>query len=380
MQFSRIKLENWRNFGEVDVPVATRVFLVGANASGKSNFLDALRFLRDLVGTGGGLQEAVRDRGGVSTIRNLAARRVTRVTLDVDLSEGEQRQWRYRLVFNQDNIRRPVLIEEKVWNSCDRLVLDRPDDEDRKDGARLRRTQLEHEFTNKEFREIAVFFGSIQYSHIVPQLVRDFDSTTVFESDPFGSDFLERIATTNKRTREARLRRIQKALKAIAPKFSEIELTRDERGVPHLRGKYEHWRKRGAWQKESEFSDGTLRLIGMLWALQDGEGPLLLEEPELSLHSEVVGILPQTMFRLQRTRRKALRQVFISTHSPEFLQDEGIGAHEVLFLDPSNEGATIQAGFQDEGIREMLRAGISMSEIAISRTRPEELQHLLWDV
>ena len=39
MQFSRIKLENWRNFGKVDVPVATRVFLVGANASGKSNFL-----------------------------------------------------------------------------------------------------------------------------------------------------------------------------------------------------------------------------------------------------------------------------------------------------------------------------------------------------
>ena len=49
MQFSRIKLENWRNFGDVDVKVATRVFLVGANASGKSNFLDALRFLHDLV-------------------------------------------------------------------------------------------------------------------------------------------------------------------------------------------------------------------------------------------------------------------------------------------------------------------------------------------
>ncbi|TEU15991.1 MAG: chromosome segregation protein SMC, partial [Anaerolineales bacterium] len=55
MRFSRIKLENWRNFQEADVPLQNRVFLVGANASGKSNFLDAFRFLRDIVMPGGGL-------------------------------------------------------------------------------------------------------------------------------------------------------------------------------------------------------------------------------------------------------------------------------------------------------------------------------------
>ena len=380
MRFSRIRLENWRNFGEVDVPVATRVFLVGANASGKSNFLDALRFLRELVIPGGGFQKAVLDRGGVTTIRNLAARRETSVAIEVEINENECQCWRYRIVFSQKNLRCPPLLQqEQVWDSHNNLVLDRPDDADREDEARLEQTQLEQVFGNRDFREIADFFRSIRYSHLVPQIVRDQEFTAVVNDDPFGSDFLDRVATTHVQTRNARLRRIQKTLKAVAPGYSQIEFFRDELGNPHLRGKYEHWRKRGAWQKETEFSDGTLRLIGMLWALQDGEGPLLLEEPELSLHSEVVRILPQMMFMLQRTFRKPLRQVIVSTHSPGLLEDEGIGAHEVLFLEPSSEGATVQVGFEFQEILHMLDAGISMSEIAMSRTRPRELHGLYLD-
>ncbi|KAB2958022.1 MAG: AAA family ATPase, partial [Thermoanaerobaculia bacterium] len=75
LRFSRLKLENWRNFGSADVALASRVFIVGPNASGKSNFLDAFRFLHDIVSVGGGLEEAVRRRQGISKIRALSARR-----------------------------------------------------------------------------------------------------------------------------------------------------------------------------------------------------------------------------------------------------------------------------------------------------------------
>jgi len=49
MIVSRIVLKNWKNFPEVDQKLGDRVFLVGPNASGKSNFLDALRFLHDIA-------------------------------------------------------------------------------------------------------------------------------------------------------------------------------------------------------------------------------------------------------------------------------------------------------------------------------------------
>jgi predicted ATPase len=52
MIITHITLKNWRNFQSVDIDLRDRLFLVGPNASGKSNFLDALRFLRDLAKDG----------------------------------------------------------------------------------------------------------------------------------------------------------------------------------------------------------------------------------------------------------------------------------------------------------------------------------------
>ena len=378
MRFSRIRLENWRNFGEVDVPVATRVFLVGANASGKSNFLDALRFLRDLVKTGGGFQKAIQDRGGVSTIRNLAARRESDIAIDVEIGEDNCCLWRYRIVFNQDGKHPPVVKEEKVWDADNRLMLHRPDEADRKDKELLGQTHLEQNIANQKFRHVKEFFETILYFHIVPQLVREPERMAMaVRKDPFGSDFLDRVSDTHASTRKARLGRIQKVMQTVVPQLSGIEPWKDRRGVPHLRGKYEHWRKQGAWQTERDFSDGTLRLIGLLWALQDGEGPLLLEEPEISLHYGVVQLLPQLMYAIQRSHQsKPFRQTFISTHSPELLEDEGIGAHETLLLHQSEKGTEVHLCAESKTIIQELKAGLSIADVALARTRPADLVHV----
>ena len=67
MRFSKLHLENWRNFTRVDVSLQQRMFLIGPNASGKSNLLDVFRFLRDLVRVGGGLEKAVQTVGEYHT-------------------------------------------------------------------------------------------------------------------------------------------------------------------------------------------------------------------------------------------------------------------------------------------------------------------------
>ncbi len=366
MRFSRIELENWRNFGHVSVALQNRAFLVGPNASGKSNFLDVFRFLRDLVIPGGGLQKAVSDRGGVSRLRNLAARAQPDVVVQVDLKDNA---WRYRLAFNQDNRKRTTIREEKVWRG-DELILDRPDDDDQDDPARLRQTNLEQTIANREFRDIAEFFASTRYYHIVPQLVRDPERSIGRKHDPFGGDLIEQIARTHKRTRQARLKLIQSALQVAVPQLGELELEQDKRGVPHLRGKYKHWRPQGAWQTEVDFSDGTLRLLGLLWAVLDGSGCLLLEEPELSLHPEIVRHIPQMMLRAQRKRKRAIRQVFFSTHSSDLLSDEGIAADELLLVIPSHEGSIVQIGADTVEVKQLLDAGLTAAEAVIPYTRP----------
>jgi predicted ATPase len=371
MRFTRIRLENWRNFLSVDVPLQRRMFLVGPNASGKSNFLDAFRFLRDIADPQGGFQRAVsQTRRGVSQIRSLHARRgnvVIEVEADLD---GEA--WTYRIEFSQDNQRRPLVQKEIVLHQ-EQMVLSRPDSDDELDSSRLTQTHLEQVSANKEFRDLQEFFAKVRYLHIVPQLVREPERSVGRSKDPFGGDFLEQLARTPRKTLESRLRRISEALRVAVPQLARLELERDERGVPHLKGLYEHWRPKAGWQTEDQFSDGTLRLLGLLWVLLDGNAPLLLEEPELSLHPDVVRYIPPMMARLGR---KVGRQILVSTHSEVLLSDLGIALDEILMLEPTREDTKVRLASRDEAIRALWEGGVPVSEAVIPRTAPRHVEQL----
>lgn len=335
--------------------------------------MDAFRFLHDVVTVGGGFQAAVQKRHGVSRIRSLSARKVPTVSLDVTIgSDDEPRQWRYVLQFAQDNQRRPYVATERVWFEDD-LILSRPEPEDELDRARLGQTHLEQVNVNKGFRDVADFFDSVRYLHLVPQLVREPDRSVGKRDDPYGGDFLEAVASTNTRTRDARLRRIRESLRVAVPQLQELDLTRDQKGTPHLRGKYEHWRARGAWQTEEDFSDGTLRLVGLLWVLQQGDGPLLLEEPELSLHPDVIAYVPQMVAKIQA---RSGRQVLLSTHSPDLLSDDNIDANEVLLLRPGPEGTEVRAAGSYEQVVDLLAGGLTLGQAVLPLTRPTDVEQL----
>lgn len=374
MRFTRLHLENWRNFRELDVPLGERVFLVGPNAAGKSNLLDALRFLRAVAEPGGGLARAIEhpSRRGVSQIRSLHARKNSTVVIRVSVRLGEI-DWDYELAFNRDK-KRPFFVERESVRRGGETVLFRPDDEDRSDAALLTQTHLEQVSRNQKFRALAEFLAEIRYLHVIPQLIREPERSVGRDRDPFGGDFLEQLARTKKRTLGSRLTKIRRALAVAVPQLVELKLERDPAtGTSHLLGLYRHWRPDAGWQSEEQFSDGTLRLLGLLWSFLDGTSPLLLEEPELSLHTAVVRHIPQMLHRLNR---KHGRQVILSTHSPELLRDEGIGAEEVLLLEPTDDGTVVHMAADDRQIRELLEAGIPLAEAVIPRSLPRDAHQL----
>lgn len=371
-----LRLRNWKSFRDASAQLSKRTFLIGPNAAGKSNLLDALRFLRDVATAG--LSAAVDGRDGVSRLRCLAARQSPGISLEVTLAdEREEPRWRYALEFNQDATRCAVVKREHVEDLAGgRVLVDRPSPDDEADPLRLTQTMLEQIVANRDFREIAEFFASVSYQHLVPQVVRDpkgFSSSPA-KNDPYGRDLLMRIWSTNARKRTAWLKRICGALQQAVPQLQSLEVELDAQGAPHLVGRYEHWRAHAARQSEAQFSDGTLRLFGLMWSMFEGAGPVLLEEPELSLHPEVVRAIPQMLVHLRdaihrmRKAGQARRQVVVSTHSAELLQDRGIGAHEVLTVRPSAEGSTIErADAQDEAL---LREGLSVAEVLLPKSAP----------
>ena len=377
MHIYHLALKNWRNFKSVEISVPRRLFVVGPNASGKSNLLDALRFLRDLASIGGGLQQAVHQRGGIGHVRCLAARNYNkgRVGLEIGLEDKKGVKWSYELHFTGERRgrHRPVVVTEIVTREGE-VIVERPNDADRDDHELLTQTALEQVQSNRDFRNIVDFLTGIRYRHLVPQLIRDPDLGRDEPGDPYGCDFLAQIARTSETTRTRRLSAVNNALRAALPQLYGLELTRDEAGRPHLEARYEHWRIKGAIQSEREFSDGTLRLIALLWLLAENASKtnrvLLLEEPELTLHPAILRELPTI---LSRVTRRSGPQIILTTHSNDLIADEGLGLDEVVLLQPGDEGTTAISAHDIPDVAELLAAGVNLSEIVEPITRPGEV-------
>ncbi len=384
MQVTRVRLKNWRNFRTFDAPMRDVTYILGPNASGKSNFLDVFRFLRDVSKpAGGGLQAAVIARGGISKLRCLHARRDPEVCIDVELSDSpddENPKWRYVLGFKPEGkgAQRILVSKEEVWHE-NKSLFSRPDRKDNNDSVLLTQTRLEQIAANAEFRDLADFFGSITYLHLVPQLLKFADQLggRPLENDPFGQGFLERIAKTTERVRNTRLKKIGEALTLAVPQFRELRFVKDDSGHPHLEALYAHHRPNAGWQSEEHFSDGTLRLLGLLWAFLDGSSMLLLEEPEISLNDAVVKEIPLIIQRMQKNR-KTKRQVVVSTHSEALLSNPGIDGRGVILLEATADGSTGRILKTEE--TSALEAGLSVAEVVLPKTRPSSVNQLgLWE-
>ena len=379
MHISRLKLKNWRNFKSGEIQnLPESVYVLGPNASGKSNFLDAIRFLRDVSKhRGGGLQDAIERRGGVGKIRCLHARNDTEILIEAEIvDENDLLVWKYELGFNipAKGNRDPRVTKEKVTSfgpdGKPNVLIDRPGKSELTDELLLRETHIEQISTNVKFRALADFFSGATYVHLVPQLLKFGDQIggRVMDDDPFGQEFMLRIARTTQRTRDARLKRIETALRTIVPQLEDLKFLKDEiTGHPHLEIKFKHHRPRGAKQREDQFSDGTLRLMSILWLLQErGNAPLLLEEPELSLNEEIVAQLPRIMSSVKSKSRSG-RQFIITTHSQALLSNSGIDPRGIVILTPSDDGSSMRSVSQDE--KAALSAGLSAAEAVLPNAR-----------
>ena len=384
MIVKRIKLHNWKNFQNCDISLTERSFVIGANASGKSNFIDALRFLRDVSKQAGGLQYAVEERGGITKIRCLAARTSTDVHIAVELGEmnSQEPTWIYELGFSHTGggIRKSQvrINEEKVYSGEQgKYIIERTEKTVGEDDETLKYTFLEQVSQNREFRAIQVFFQNIEYLNIVPQLVRESSTfiQTKSREDYYGRNFLERLANKPEKVRNSYFKKINQFLKIAVPQLNELSFKKDAMGVPHLEARYEHWRAKGSKQQEEQFSDGTIRLIGFLFCLIDCNGLVLLEEPEINLNSGIIANLPEFIAGIQRTKKQT-QQVIITTHSYEMLDNPGIGTDEVLILQGSKEGTTIKKVSDIEEIKAIVDAGLSMADAVIPHTKPNNINNI----
>jgi hypothetical protein len=309
-------------------------------------------------------------------VRSLAARKQPQVELEFELRESLEDNeippdWKYCLAINSEGKgkQRPIVVKEEVYKAGQSIVA-RPGRDDTSDPERLTQTYLEQTNMNKEFREIVAFFERVLYLHLVPQLLKYSDQLSFrhMESDPFGQGFLEVIAGTPQKTRQSRLKTIEGVLRRVIPNLEQLKFVKDDvTGRPHLEMLYNHWRPNAGWQREDQFSDGTLRMIAMLWTLLASNSMILLEEPELSLHKRVVEQIPELIYRTRQSRKRSGGQIVISTHSEAMLSSMSIEGN-FLILKPGTggEATSIVGPTQDDEIA--MRSGLSPADVLLPQT------------
>ena len=269
------------------------------------------------------------------------------------------------------------IIKEEVWHN-NKCLLKRDEQSPNEDTITLKYTHLEQPTTNAKFRELKDYFDSIQYLNVVPQMVRESSSLSLSydKEDYYGRNFIMRLSKLNDRTRNSYFKKINEVLKLAVPQLEDLSLTRDNMGIPHLEARYLHWRKSGSKQQEEQFSDGTLRLIGFLFALIDSPGMTLLEEPETNLHSSIVAEFPEYIAKMQRSRKET-RQVILTTHSFDILSNPGIQSNEVLILENTSEGTTVTNLNDIKQLHSMLDAGFSVADAVIPYSKPQNVNQIV---
>jgi predicted ATPase len=99
MIINKIKLVNFKNFDTVEVSLNQMNVIVGANASGKSNFIQALKFLRDIKDFG--IENAISLQGGIEYFKNIQIGNNKPTTISIEFLYPQGYDYQHFTDYNQ---------------------------------------------------------------------------------------------------------------------------------------------------------------------------------------------------------------------------------------------------------------------------------------
>ena len=336
---SRVVINNYKSIAHCDVQLGALQFLVGRNGAGKSNFLDALAFVRDVLEFNN-LEKAVSDRvGGIFHSRKEEMNEkmkliVMQLNLDMkikfNLSNGANGVFAFHIrkeesghIVTEESCR----IEQKdgqieEYKTQNGKLLN--DDPQRFPPVASDRFYLQNMSAYNAFRPLYDALRTMRIYNFVPQHIVFPDRTSsnsLLMSD--GNNVAQVVSELTDGTKN----RIQEYLQLVVPDIYDF-CSRKGREGKYL--EFQH--KAGDFLHES-MSDGTLRALCILTALlherKDGENnhPVLIgiEEPETGLHASAAGVFLGAMMEAAD-----MRQVIVATHSAEMLDDKEIEIEQIL--------------------------------------------------
>lgn len=334
---TKVMLRNYKSIGYCDVSLGKLTYLVGANGSGKSNFLDALHLVRDALS--GSLDNALNERGGLSEVRRRSSGHPTHfgIRLEFSLATTGQPGYYAFTIAALAGGGYEVLTEKCVIQGAGKgtfFQIDRGrlqgSSETVFPAVTADRLALVAASGLTAFRPVFDAFTHMGFYNLNPKLMRELQKPQEGRLlKPVGENIasvighLERLAPD-------RLTLVQQYLQTVAPMVHGVE--RKQVGpMETLEFRQDMVGAKHPWRFLAQnMSDGTLRALGVLAALFQGNrdySPTLvgIEESETALHPAASAALREAL-----TRASEETQVIVTSHSPDLLDDLNLSADALL--------------------------------------------------
>lgn len=347
----RVGIRNYKSIGRTDVDLSHLTILVGRNGSGKSNFLDALRFVADSLQTS--LDHAVKSRGGIDSVRRRSTGhpRNFAINLEILLPDWQVATYGFEVTARQRGgfmVRR----ESLRVNSAKGLLLGSYEVESGKvmdssienmPPVFADRLYLVNASGLPPFRGTYDALASMGFYNLNPDDMKELQSPDAGELLHRDGGNVASVIARLSADQPKVVERVHSYLATIVPGITEVErvslgpretLQFKQRvtGSPHP------WKFFAA-----SMSDGTLRALGTLVAvtqLAERNAPVSLvgiEEPETALHPAAAGALMDAL-----REAASHTQVIVTSHSPDLLDQVNLETDRLLAV-VSREGRTMIA-------------------------------------
>lgn len=369
MKLTHISITNWRNFAHIEFDLSSRLFVVGPNSSGKTNLLGALRFLGDIGRRG--LVAASEDLGGPDRYFRSGADSAAFVATFNDTQNSTEFALFLRLMSagSESTKRGSDADQTFAFPMTDPLtgeLNDRYLDVHQTITAGGKKPADEGESFPVEDEEaqrtrVRQTLAGIRYIHPNPKKM--LERSDRYDPD-HGTGFFQHAGRFSDQQLDAVVDRIRPIMASVVPEVPNLSYQRMGLGTEVVF--YSDTPVRGASgvYSHEQFSEGTLRLLGMLFnlaTLPRDTSVVLIEEPETFLQASVVRSLPSLLAEVAMNRDV---QMIISTHSPELIDSELVLPSQVLMLRSENGETTgeLLSESNDPRIKAVVSAGLPKSQ------------------
>lgn len=311
-RIDKINVSGFKSIADLKLDIKDINILIGANGSGKSNFIGVFKFLREI--TEGRLEKYVKTSGGADSILHFGSKNTSEASFHVFLNEHVD-QYQISLSPTVEDGLVPVSETAYYWNKSYPQPY----------AKSLSSAGSEAAISSKSSASVKGYVRSALQSWRVYHFHDTSDTSPLKKTSKVDDNRYFRADGSNlpaflyllKIKYEEEYRFIRNTIRRIAPFFDDFVL--EPRSLDEGRIRLE-WTHLGtdSYFDVSSFSDGTLRFIALTVLLlqpdQYKPSVILLDEPELGLHPSAITVLGALVRQASQHA-----QVIISTQSPMLL-------------------------------------------------------------